>query len=46
MIRHSRPMSWAEASTWAVGGRRSAHVEPAASVMRKVRFDPPAATRS
>ena len=46
MIRCSRPMSWAVASTWPSGGRRSTHWRPAASVTRKVRFEWPPAMSS
>ena len=34
MNRHSRPMSWAVASTMPNGGRRRANGVPAASVIR------------
>ena len=46
MIRCSRPMSWAVASTWPSGGRRSTQPWPAASVTAKVRFEWPPAMRS
>src|SRR5690606_11745861 len=46
MIRCSRPMSCAVASTWPSGGRRSTQRRPLASVTRKVRFEWPPAMRS
>ncbi len=41
MMRCSRPMSWAVASTWLIGGRRRTSLRPFASVTPKVRFDRP-----
>ena len=46
MIRCSRPMSWADASTWLIGSRRSTSLRPAASVTSKVMFDRPPAMSS
>ena len=46
MMRCSRPMSWAVASTWPSGGRRSTQWWPAVSVTPNVRFEWPPAMRS
>ena len=43
MMRCSRPMSWAVASTWPRGGRRRTHDRPPASVTRYVRLERPPA---
>src|SRR4051794_23154272 len=46
MIRYSRPMSWALASKWPVGGRRNTDRVPSAPVTPNVGFERPPAMRS